>query len=136
MPNRGGKDVRTYPAIFSRNGSTVSVEFPDLPGCVTFGKTEEEAISRAKEALEGFLYYSEQDGDVVSAPTPFDKLAVKKREAVVLVTVRMDIVREEEANKSITKSVTIPNWLNKLGIEANINFSGALQDALKERLGV
>jgi predicted alpha/beta superfamily hydrolase len=52
------------------------------------------------------------------------------------IAVRMDIVREEEAHRSITKSVTIPAYLNKLGIENNLNFSSILQEGLKERLGV
>lgn len=136
MPNRGNKDIRTYPAIFSRSGKNIAVEFPDLPGCATFGTSEAEAVARAKEALEGFLYYSERDGDVIPAPTPFDKVQVRPGEAVSLVSVRMDIVREEEANKSVTKSVTLPNWLNRLAMEAKLNFSGILQEGLKKKLGV
>lgn len=136
MANRGKKDIRTYPAIFSRDETSISVEFPDLPGCATFGKTEEEAFARAKEALEGFLYYSEQDGDPIPVPTPFDKVQVSPGQAVSLITVRMDIVREEEDNRSVTKSVTVPAYLNKLAMEANLNFSGILQNGLKERLGV
>jgi antitoxin HicB len=31
------------------------VEFPDLPGCLTEGKTIEEAVQNAKEALTGYL---------------------------------------------------------------------------------
>ena len=61
---------------------------------------------------------------------------MEKGEAVVLVTVRMDIVREEEAKRSITKSVTLPAWLNKIGMENNLNFSNFLQEAIKERLDV
>ena len=136
MANRGKKDIRTYPAIFSRDETSISVEFPDLSGCATFGKTEEEAVARAKEALEGFLYYSEQDGDPIPAPTPFDKVQMSPGQAVSLITVRMDIVREEEANRSVTKSVTVPAYLNKLAMEANLNFSGILQEGLRERLGV
>ena len=34
-------------------GYTVVV--PSLPGCVTFGETFEEAISMAKEAIEGYI---------------------------------------------------------------------------------
>lgn len=136
MAKKINKDIRTYPAVFSRSKDSIAVEFPDLPGCVTCGKTEEEAVTRAKEVLEGFLYYSERDGDFIPSPTPFDKVPVNPGEALALVTVRMDIVREEEANKSVTKSVTIPNWLNKLAMEAKLNFSGILQDGLKEKLGV
>jgi len=82
------------------------------------------------------LYYSECDGDVIPAPTPFEKVQVQPGEAVSLITVRMDIVREEDANKSVRKSVTLPNWLNKLAMEAKLNFSGILQEGLKKKLGV
>ena len=133
MPNRGKKDVRTYPAVFTKDENGIAVEFSDLPGCFTCGKTEVEAVARAKkEALEGFLFVSERDGDHIPAPTSFDEIQLEKGEAVVLVTVRMDIVREEEAKRSITKSVTLPAWMNKLGMEQNLNYSSLLQDAGKE----
>ena len=38
---------------FEEGGFNVTV--PALPGCVTQGKTIEESISRAKEAIEGFI---------------------------------------------------------------------------------
>ncbi len=47
MANRGSKDMRTYPAIFSKDEAGIAVEFPDLPGCFTCGKSEEEAVARA-----------------------------------------------------------------------------------------
>lgn len=39
--------MRTYPAIFSKDEAGIAVEFPDLPGCFTCGKSEEEAVARA-----------------------------------------------------------------------------------------
>ena len=54
----------------------------------------------------------------------------------MLVDVRMDILREEESQKSVSKNVTIPKWLNELATEAGVNFSSTLQEALRERLGV
>ena len=69
MANRGTREVRIYPAIFTRNGDSISVEYPDLPGCVTCAHSEEEAAERAKEALEGFLYYMEKDKDPIPLPT-------------------------------------------------------------------
>lgn len=136
MAKKRNRDTRTYPAVFSKDENGIAIEFPDLPGCFTCGKTEEEAVARAKEALEGFLYVSERDGDRIPPPSSFDKIRTKKGEALVLITVRMDIVREEEARRSVTKSVTLPSWLNKLGMEHNLNFSSLLQEALKERLDV
>ncbi len=48
----------------------------------------------------------------------------------------MDILRDEMANRSITKNVTIPAWLNKMAVKHKINFSSTLRKALRERLGV
>ena len=39
-----GKDRYTYPAVFHYADDGISVEFPDLPGCLTFGNTTEEAM--------------------------------------------------------------------------------------------
>ncbi len=38
------------------------VECPSLPGCVTQGKTREEAVANAKEAIAGYLKALEEDG--------------------------------------------------------------------------
>jgi predicted RNase H-like HicB family nuclease len=45
------KDNYIFPAVFSVESDGVSVEFPDLPGCLTCGDTEEEALFMAKDAL-------------------------------------------------------------------------------------
>ena len=39
-------------------------------------------------------------------------------------------------NKSVKKTLTIPEWMNELAVSMNINFSQLLQDALAVRLGV
>lgn len=48
----------------------------------------------------------------------------------------MDLVRDEMANKSISKNVTVPRWLNEAAEHAHINFSQLLQQAIKDRLGI
>lgn len=138
MSNKIKKDARTYPAflLFDAESGKVCVRFPDLPGCNTFGDDYEDALVSAKDALGGHLLCMEEDGDVIPAPTPIDKLSPEEGEIITLVSVRMDIIRAQEANKSISKNVTIPNWLNQMATEADINFSSTLQDALKEKLGV
>ena len=46
-----------FPAIFTygRSDRAYTVTFPDLPGCVTFGNTLDEAKRTAAEALSGYL---------------------------------------------------------------------------------
>lgn len=40
---------------YSRSDRAYTVTFPDLPGCVTFGNTLDEAKGMAAEALSGYL---------------------------------------------------------------------------------
>ena len=130
------KDLRIYPALFFRDGDGIGVEFPDLPGCVSCAGDMETALRRASDALGGWIYFGELDGEQLPSPTPFDKVKVPAGCVLSMVPVRMDIIREEQARKSISKNVTLPAWLNKLAVEAKINFSQVLQEGLKARLGV
>ena len=123
------KDLRVYPALITRDGDGFGVSFPDLPGCLTCADTPE-------EALEGFIYFSEKDGDVLPAPTPFEKLSAPKGASVALISARMDLVRAQQENISVTKSITLPAWLNKIAMEAKVNFSQVLQEALKRKLQI
>lgn len=42
-------------------------ECPSLPGCISQGKTKEEAISNIKEAIQGYIAALEEDGLPVPA---------------------------------------------------------------------
>lgn len=44
-----------YLVKIKREGERWVIEFPDCPGCQTFGETKAEALSMGKEALEGWL---------------------------------------------------------------------------------
>jgi len=44
-----------YRVKTTREGKRWLIEFPDCPGCHTFGETKKEALAMAKEALEGWL---------------------------------------------------------------------------------
>lgn len=52
-----------YPAVFDYAVDGISVEFPDLPGCLTCGDTDAEAMEMAKEAMGLHLYGMEKDGE-------------------------------------------------------------------------
>lgn len=38
------------------------VECPSLPGCISQGKTKEEAVRNIREAIEGYVLALQQDG--------------------------------------------------------------------------
>ena len=130
------KDLYVYPAIFSKTATGYSVHFPDLPGCISVGKTLEEAHRMVKEALGLHLWGMEQDGDPVPTGTSVDMLETEPEDVVGLVEVWMLPVRAELDTRSVKKTLTIPAYLNVLAEKKKINFSRVLQSALEKTLGI
>ena len=64
------------------------------------------------------------------------KLEVGENAFVVMVSADTAAYRRKMSNKTVKKTLSIPEWLNTMALEENINFSGVLQDALKEKLGI
>ncbi len=124
----------TYPAFFSYDDDGISIEFPDLPGCLPCGHTSEEAFKRAKEAMGLHLFGLEQEGKPVPAPTPVQDLHPEHGAVVAMVEVYMPSIRMAAVNSSVTRTVTLPAWMNAAAKERNINFSQVLQDALRQQL--
>ncbi|KXZ17906.1 pilus assembly protein HicB [Bacillus nakamurai] len=128
-----------FPAIFDsgEDGSEgYTITFPDLPGCISEGDDLENAMSMAKDVLEGFLYGMEEDGEEIPSPSNPSELDVPKTGFVVMVHAWTDIVRDEMENKAVKKTLTVPKWLAEAAEKEGVNFSQLLQFALRERLGL
>ncbi|GAB2027393.1 hypothetical protein [Lactovum odontotermitis] len=52
----------------------------------------------------------------------------------MLISADTQFARDRENNKLVKKTLTIPNYLNVLGVEKGINFSQLLSDSLKKEL--
>lgn len=125
-----------YPAVFTyEDGKEIAVVFPDL-GCATSGENDDDALLSARELLGCVLFGLEEDGENIPAPTPLSDVEMEPNERVVLVDVYMPSIRQAEVNRSVSRTVTLPAWLNAAALEKNINFSQVLQEALKEQLHV
>ena len=55
----------TYLAVFEPAGNGYAVFFPDLPGCISYGSSFEQAQREAEDALGLHLYGMEKDGDLI-----------------------------------------------------------------------
>ncbi|HFI0036686.1 TPA: type II toxin-antitoxin system HicB family antitoxin [Streptococcus suis] len=122
-----------YPAIFTPDGQYTMVTFPDIPEAITQGKDFDEAYTMALEvlgfALEDYLEYPQA--------TPIQEL--KKQypdDDIALVAIDMLAYKKKYQSKKVRKNVTIPEWLNELAEEHNINFSQVLTEALELKLHV
>lgn len=65
---RGGVVFELQPE--PEDGYTISV--PSLPGCISYGKTFEEAIEMIKDAMQGWLAVAEEEG--VPIPEQFESI--------------------------------------------------------------
>ena len=130
------KSYYSYPAFFYYDDDGISIEFPDLPGCLSCAHSSEEAFRNAREALGLHLYGMETDNDAIPAPSPVNSLHPDEGGVVAMVEVFMPAVRERINNRSVNRTVTLPAWLNAAAQERNVNFSQVLQDALKAQIGL
>jgi predicted RNase H-like HicB family nuclease len=60
--------MRKYAVVIERGANNYSAYVPDLPGCVTTGKTIEEIKTNIREAIELHLEGLIEDGATVPEP--------------------------------------------------------------------
>ena len=126
-----------YTAVFSPDENGIlGVYFPDLPGCYTSGDDMPDAIYMAQDALCLFLYDMEQDGKAIPPATAPSKIKVTGDDFTTAISVDTEFYRRFYSKKLIKKTLNIPMWLNEQAERANVNFSGILQEALKEHLHI
>ncbi|WP_130818967.1 type II toxin-antitoxin system HicB family antitoxin [Anaerococcus vaginimassiliensis] len=130
------KDKYVYPALFSYDEDGISIEFPDLPGCFSCADTDEEALYMAEDVLGLWMVELEEDNEEIPVPTNLKDIEVGDNQKTVLVSVWMPTVRKAINNKSVKKTLTIPQWLDIMAREKDINFSYILQEGLKKELNL
>ena len=124
------KDTYSYIGILEYADDGISVYFPDLPGCFTCADTTEEAVRNAKEALGLHIWGLEQDCEPIPEPSSIENIERSENALPFLVEIFMPPVRERINNRSVSRTITLPAWLNAAALEKNINFSKLLQEAL------
>ena len=123
-----------YPAIFTyEDGKEISVLFPDLD-VATSGENETDALLSARELLGCALYGLEEDKEPIPEPSALNTVQVADNQRAILIDVYMPSVRQAQMTRSVSRTVTLPAWLNAAAVERNVNFSQVLQEALKASL--
>ena len=125
---------RVYPALLEPiESGGFFIRVPDVNGCITTGKTLEEALDNIRDALAGCLCVLEDVGQPLpepSAPSAVDN----DQSTVVLVDVDLLEYRKETDTKAVRKNVSMPAWLSYMADKRGVNCSQVLQDALKKEL--
>ena len=118
-----------YPAIFTKEEKGYFVCFPDIQPCYTEGATLEEAAVMAKDVLESRIEVALEKNEALPIPSNIDTL---KGDKIMLVVADVENIKSQ--TRYVKKTLSIPHWLNIAAEKEHINFSGVLQEALKERL--
>lgn len=88
----------------------------------------DEAVRMAQDAIGLML----EECAVCPTPSVPSSLPVEARDFVVMVP--FDMAAYQKQFRPVKKTLSVPAWLNDAAEAAHINFSGVLQDALKEKL--
>lgn len=122
-----------YPAVFTpyEDGSGgYTVEFPDLPGCVTEGDDLAEAMFMAEDAASGWVLTELEDGQKVPRATDIRNVTTSEESVVNLIALDMDAYAAKYGSNAVKKTITIPAWLDTFVKENGISCSKVLQEAL------
>ena len=111
--------------------SDYGVEFPDLPGCITVGRTLDEARAMAAEALALHIEGMIEDRAPIPAPAALEAIMADphNRDAVaILVDAPAPVIR------SVRVNVTLPEDILKAIDTAAPNRSAFLAEAARAKL--
>ncbi len=107
--------MNTYVALIRKaSDSDYSVDFPDVPGCVTAGRDLDEALAFAREALAGHLQLLAEEGEALPEASNLEAVMAdpENRDAVAALVpapmirgkaVRVNVMIDEYLLKSIDK---------------------------------
>lgn len=125
-----------YNALFTpaEEGGYIVV-FPDVPGAMTQGETMEEAYEMAFDALGLMLQTDDGSFNYPAVGNPANMDIPKDSFLVAIQFDEMEYLKKH-SNTAVKKTLSIPQWLNTIAMENNINFSQTLQEALKVKLNL
>jgi len=114
-----------YIAYLHNDGkSDFGVSFPDFPGCVTAGKSLEEASRRAPEALAFHIAGMMEDGEKIPKPSKMDDLVSDPdRQNAVAFLVTPDFNKAKTVRVNVTARENQMQLIDRLAARAGMTRS-------------
>lgn len=117
-----------YPAVFHGNeDGSYTVTFPDLPGCISEGKSIGNAVYMASSALTQWVGYLKDTSEDIPPASPLKDLQLTEGEFSSLIRA------EVKDNRAVRRTVSIPRWMDEQVSRQGLSLSRVLQDALAAR---
>jgi predicted RNase H-like HicB family nuclease len=111
--------------------SDYGVDFPDFPGCITAGRTLEEARRMAEEALAFHVDGMRQDGEPIPPPSPMDVIMTDRRNRNA-VAFLVDL--PAQSRRAVRINVSLPEDVVQSIDRVSANRSRFLAETARERL--
>lgn len=118
-----------YPAVFHPNeDGSFTITYPDLPGCISEGKSLGNAMYMAQSALAQWIGYLTDKQQAIPPASDLKMIETTPEEFTSLIRT------ETKDGRAVKRTVSIPKWMDDQVAETGLSLSRVLQDALKERL--
>ena len=130
------KNNYTYPVILDYSDSGyINLIFPDFMYSATCVEENENYIEAAQDYLA--LMISAYESEKKNLPNcSLKNIAVEENQTLVYINIWMPYHRSAIREVYVKKTLTIPQWLDVLAKQSNVNFSSTLVKALKEELNI
>ncbi len=118
-----------YPAVFHGNDDgSYTVTFPDLPGCISEGKSLANTMHMAESALSQWIEYLADKNETIPAASDFRNIYTEETEFVNLIRTNT------KEGRAVKRTVSIPKWMDDKVSESGLSLSRVLQEALSQKL--
>ena len=134
--------MASYIGIIHKDAdSDFGVSFPDFAGCVTAGRSLDEAGRMAREALLGHIAVMREYGE--SIPEPMSLEAAKGHEFAENAAAFIVVAADEPEDRAVRLNITLPEKLTRRidaeaksqGLSRSAFLARAAAKALEERTG-
>ena len=117
-----------FPALFHPNDDgSITITYPDLPGCISEGKSLGNAMYMAQSALALWLECALDEKEEIPAASSLKDIPQEGSEFVSLI--RADV----KDRRAVRKNISIPQWMDEKATQYGLSLSRVLQDALREK---
>ena len=130
------KEEYIYPIKVKEEEGVFLITFPDFPDQMTDTDEESKVIRSAQEVLALCIIDNENQGIENPEPSSEREIQLDKGERIVYVHLWMPYFRNITKEIYVKKTLTIPQWLDLLAKDKNVNFSAVLVSGLKQELGI
>lgn len=115
--------------------SDFSVDFPDFPGCVTAGKTLDDAKDMAIEALAGHVEAMQDVGEPIPEPSSLEVILADPENAdAAAFLVDAPAKREKQVRVQITLAPSVLAKIDATATAASVSRSAFIAEAALEKI--